>query len=117
MSCIVCDARVLACQGFFAKKVFQFPLSIEKRRKMVKRKGTCQKLLSVFFSVKGGGGSPPFPLRVFGQDDFPLSGEGGPGTPGRSDRAACSGRNANSLFCSAGNPTQTVSSATKLQDE
>ena len=40
-----------------------------------------------------------------------------PGTPGRSDRAACSGRNANSLFCSAGNPTQTVSSATKLQDE
>ena len=39
------------------------------------------------------------------------------GTPGRSDRAACSGRNANSLFCSAGNQTQTVSSATKLQDE
>ena len=35
-----------------------------------------------------------------------------PGTPGRSDRAACSGRNANSLFCSAGNPTQTVSFAT-----
>ena len=21
---------------------------------------------------------PPFPLRVFGQDDFPLRGEGGP---------------------------------------
>ena len=40
-----------------------------------------------------------------------------PGTPGRSDRSACSGRNANSLFCSAGNPTQTVSFANKLQDE
>ena len=39
-------------------------------------KGSCQKLLSRFFSVKGGG-YPPFPLRVFGQDDFPLRGEGG----------------------------------------
>ena len=39
------------------------------------------------------------------------------GTPGCTDRAACSGRNANSLFCSAGNPTQTVSFANKLQDE
>ena len=38
-------------------------------------KGGCQKLLSGFFSVKGG--YPPFPLRVFGQDDFPLRGEGG----------------------------------------
>ena len=47
----------------------------------------------------------------------PSSKQCSPGTPGRSDRAACSGRNANSLFCSAGNPTQTVSSATKLQDE
>ena len=34
----------------------------------VKLKGGRQKLLSGFF--------PPFPLRVFGQDDFPLSGEG-----------------------------------------
>ena len=24
-----------------------------------------------------GGGAPPFPLRVFGQDDFPLRGGGG----------------------------------------
>ena len=39
------------------------------------------------------------------------------GTPGCTDRSACSGRNANSLFCSAGNPTQTVSFANKLQDE
>ena len=39
------------------------------------------------------------------------------GTPGCTDRAACSGRNANSPFSSAGNPTQTVSFAHKLQDE
>ena len=26
------------------------------------------------FSVKGGGGSSPFPLRVFWQNDFPLRG-------------------------------------------
>ena len=24
--------------------------------------------------LRGGGGIPPFPLRVFGQDDFPLRG-------------------------------------------
>ena len=29
-------------------------------------------------SVKGGGEYPPFPLRVFGQDDFPLWGRGEP---------------------------------------
>ena len=34
------------------------------------------------------------------------------GTPGCTDRAACSGRNANSPFCSPGNPAQTVSFAT-----
>ena len=28
------------------------------------------------FSVKGGGGYPPFPLRVLGQDDFPVRGRG-----------------------------------------
>ena len=55
----------------------------------------------------------PPPLPTASQEAAPVSA----GTPGRSDRAACSGRNANSLFCSAGNPTQTVSSATKLQDE
>ena len=27
-------------------------------------------------SLKGGGGYPPFPQRVFGQDDFPLRGGG-----------------------------------------
>ena len=36
-------------------------------------KGRCQKLLSGFFPLRGGG-YPPFPLRVFGQDDFPLRG-------------------------------------------
>ena len=39
-------------------------------------KGGCQKLLSGFFPLRGG--VPPFPLRVFGQDDFPLRGEGVP---------------------------------------
>ena len=39
-------------------------------------KGGCQKLLSGFFPLRGGG-EPPFPLRVFGQDDFLLRGEGG----------------------------------------
>ena len=37
-------------------------------------KGTRQKLLSGFFPLRGG--YPPFPLRVFGQDDFPVRGEG-----------------------------------------
>ena len=40
-------------------------------------KGTCQKLLCGFFPLRGGE-YPPFPLRVFGQDDFPLRGEGVP---------------------------------------
>ena len=40
-------------------------------------KGGFQKLLSGFFPLRGGG-YPPFPLRVFGQDDFPLRGEGVP---------------------------------------
>ena len=40
-------------------------------------KGGCQKLLSGFFPLRGGGYSP-FPLRVFGQDDFPLRGRGVP---------------------------------------
>ena len=31
-------------------------------------------VLADFFSVKGGGGDPPFPLRVFWQNDFPLRG-------------------------------------------
>ena len=39
-------------------------------------KGARQKLLSGF-SLLRGGGYPPFPLRVFGQDDFSLRGEGG----------------------------------------
>ena len=38
-------------------------------------KGSRQKLLSGFFPLRGG--YPPFPLMVFGQDDFPLRGEGG----------------------------------------
>ena len=38
-------------------------------------KGTFQKLLSGFFPLRGGE-YPPFPLRVFGQDDFPLRGGG-----------------------------------------
>ena len=43
-------------------------------------KGTCQKVFCRFFSVKGGGqGYPPFPLRVFGQDDFLI--RGGRGVP------------------------------------
>ena len=39
-------------------------------------KGTFQKLLSGFCPLRGGV-YPPFPLRVFGQDDCPLRGEGG----------------------------------------
>ena len=39
-------------------------------------KGTFQKLLSGFCPLRGGE-YPPFPLRVFGQDDFPLRGGGG----------------------------------------
>ena len=38
-------------------------------------KGPFQKLLSGFFPLRGG--YPPFPLRVFGQDDFLLRGEEG----------------------------------------
>ena len=37
-------------------------------------KGSFQKLLNGFFPLRGGGGYPPFPLRVFGQYDFPLRG-------------------------------------------
>ena len=40
-------------------------------------KGTCQKRFSGFCPLRGGWGYPPFPLRVFGQDDFPLRGGGG----------------------------------------
>ena len=36
-----------------------------------KVKGGLQRLLSGFFPLRGGG-YPPFPLRVFGQNDFPL---------------------------------------------
>ena len=32
------------------------------------------------FPLREGWGYPPFPLRDFGQDDFPLRGDGG-GTP------------------------------------
>ena len=35
-----------------------------------------RELLSGFFLLRGNG-YPPFPLRAFGQDDFPLRGEGG----------------------------------------
>ena len=38
--------------------------------------GSLSKTTWWIFSVKGGG-YPPFPLRVFGQEDFPLRGEGG----------------------------------------
>ena len=38
-------------------------------------KGTFQKLHSGFCPLRGGE-YPPFPLRVFGQDDFPLRGGG-----------------------------------------
>ena len=41
-------------------------------------KGTFQKRFSGFCPLRGGGGYPPFPLRVFGQNGFPL---GGGGTP------------------------------------
>ena len=41
-------------------------------------KGTCQKPFSGFCPLRGGWGYPPFPLRVFGQDDFPLRGGGVP---------------------------------------
>ena len=40
-------------------------------------KGTFQKRFSGFCPLRGGWGYPPFPLRVFGQDDFPLRGGGG----------------------------------------
>ena len=40
-------------------------------------KGTCQKRFSGFCPLRGEG-YPPFPLRVFGQDDFPLRGGGLP---------------------------------------
>ena len=36
-------------------------------------KGTCQKRFSGFFPLRGGG-YPPFSLRVFGHNDFPLRG-------------------------------------------
>ena len=42
----------------------------------VSTKGALQKLLSGFCPLRGGE-YPPFPLRVFGQDDFPLRGGGG----------------------------------------
>ena len=38
-------------------------------------KGSCQKRFSGFCPLRGGG-YPPFPLRVFWQDDFPLRGGG-----------------------------------------
>ena len=37
-------------------------------------KGTRQKRFSGFCPLREGGGYPPIPLRVFGQDDFPLRG-------------------------------------------
>ena len=43
----------------------------------IQYKGTFQKRFSGFFFFKGGG-YPPFPLRVFGQNDFPLRGGGTP---------------------------------------
>ena len=43
--------------------------------------GNLSKTTWRIFSVKGGGVYPPFPLRVFGQDDFPLRGEGVPPFP------------------------------------
>ena len=49
-------------------------------------KGTRKKLLSVFFMLRGGY-PPPIPLRVFGQNDFPLKGEGDPPIPLRKKSA------------------------------
>ena len=42
--------------------------------------------LADFFSVKGGG-YPPFPLRVFRQDDFPLRVEGVPPSSAKENSA------------------------------
>ena len=42
-------------------------------------KGGCQKLLSVFFPLRGG--DPPFLLSFFEHNNFPLRGGGGGGTP------------------------------------
>ena len=47
-----------------------------------------------------GGGYPPFPLRVFGQDDFPLRGEGVPPNSAKENSAKKQVfRFENSIFC------------------
>ena len=38
-------------------------------------RGAVKNVLADF--VRGGGGYPPFPLRVFWQNDVPLRGQGG----------------------------------------
>ena len=48
-------------------------------------RGAVKKYLADFF--REGGGVPPFPLRVFGQDDFPLRGGGYPPIPLRKKSA------------------------------
>ena len=47
---------------------------VEKEVLLYPFKGTCQKLLSGFFPLRGGGWHPPIPLSFFGQNDFPLGG-------------------------------------------
>ena len=56
-------------------KVSLWSGAVLQEQKFLKAKGIFQKLLSGFFPLRGG--YPPFPPRVFGQDDFPLRGEGG----------------------------------------
>ena len=58
-------------------KVSLWSGAVLQEQKFLKAKGIFQKLLSGFFPLRGGWGYPPFPLRVFGQDDFLLRGEGG----------------------------------------
>ena len=54
-------------------KMSSFMFAISSLAQTAFAKGSFQKLLSGFFPLRGGG----IPLRVFGQDDFPLRGGGG----------------------------------------
>ena len=78
------DGSNISSNGFMVHLLFLQKLSLISETSYVtifdrhffrRHKGRCQKLLSGFFPLRGG--YPPFPLRVFGQDDFPLRGEGG----------------------------------------
>ena len=82
------------------KAIFVLPKMCRKDARKLNILGALSKTTQRIFSVKGGK-YPPFPLRVFGQNDFPLRGRGVPPNSAIKENSAKGRyfRSKNSVFC------------------